>query len=142
MIGVRRTRRIGQDSDFERLRDYSRDDNFRHIDWRSTARRSKLTVRQFQSDQSQRVIFLLDCGRMMTNTRDGYTLLDRGWTKAHRELSRWDIVMGLVIPYILVTSLVSIAAAGAFYGSDLSIQGKLSPAQEGMMFADAGMGQW
>jgi uncharacterized protein (DUF58 family) len=27
LIGVRRTRRIGQDSDFERLRDYSRDDN-------------------------------------------------------------------------------------------------------------------
>lgn len=82
LIGVRRTRRIGQDSDFERLRDYSRDDNFRHIDWRSTARRNKLTVRQFQSDQSQRVIFLLDCGRMMTNTRDGYTLLDHALNSA------------------------------------------------------------
>ncbi|MCC9643944.1 DUF58 domain-containing protein [Rhodopirellula sp. JC740] len=76
LIGVRRTRRIGQDSDFERLRDYTRDDNYRHIDWRSTARRNKLTVRQFQSDQSQRLIFLLDCGRMMTNTRNGYSLLD------------------------------------------------------------------
>ena len=76
LIGVRKTRRIGQDSEFERLRDYSRDDNYRHIDWRSTARRRKLTVRQFQNDQSQRVIFLLDCGRMMTNERDGYSLLD------------------------------------------------------------------
>ncbi len=76
LIGVRQTRRIGQDSDFERLRDYTPDDNYRHIDWRSTARRRKLTVRQFQSDQSQRIIFLLDCGRMMTNQRDGYSLLD------------------------------------------------------------------
>jgi uncharacterized protein (DUF58 family) len=76
LLGVRRTRRVGQDSDFERLRDYTRDDNYRHIDWRSTARRRKLTVRQFQSDQSQRVIFVLDCGRMMTNQRDGYSLLD------------------------------------------------------------------
>lgn len=82
LIGVRRTRRIGQDSDFERLRDYSRDDNFKHIDWRSTARRNKLTVRQFQSDQSQRVIFMLDCGRMMTNKRDGYTLLDHALNSA------------------------------------------------------------
>lgn len=82
LIGVRRTRRIGQDSEFERLRDYSRDDNFRHIDWRSTAKRNKLTVRQFQSDQSQRVMFLLDCGRMMTNTRDGYTLLDHALNSA------------------------------------------------------------
>jgi len=79
LVGVRRTRRIGQDNEFERLRDYSRDDNYRHIDWRSTARRRKLTVRQFQSDQSQRVIFLLDCGRMMTNQRNGYSLLDHAF---------------------------------------------------------------
>lgn len=70
----------------------------------------------------------------------GYTLLDRGWGPAHRALSRWDILMGLVLPYIVVTGLISIAAAGAFHGSELSIQGKLSPAQAGAMFADAGMG--
>jgi uncharacterized protein (DUF58 family) len=75
-IGVRRTRRPGQDNDFERLRDYQRDDNYRHIDWRSTARRQKLTVKQFQTDQSQRVIFLLDCGRMMTNEYNRLSLLD------------------------------------------------------------------
>jgi len=82
LIGVRRTRQIGQDSDFERLRDYTPDDNYRHIDWRTTARRNKLTVRQFQSDQSQRVIFLLDCGRMMTNQRDGLSLLDHSLNAA------------------------------------------------------------
>ncbi|MEZ5569954.1 MAG: divalent metal cation transporter [Halioglobus sp.] len=70
----------------------------------------------------------------------GYTLLDRGWGRAHRELSRWDIVLGLVIPYLLVTSLISIAAAGAFYGSDLGLQGKLAPDQAGALFASAGMG--
>jgi uncharacterized protein (DUF58 family) len=75
-IGVRRTRKAGQDNDFERLRDYTKDDNYRHIDWRSTGRRQKLTVRQFQTDQSQRVIFLLDCGRMMTNEYQGLSLLD------------------------------------------------------------------
>ena len=48
LIGVRKTRRVGQDSEFERLRDYSRDDNYRHMDWRSTARRRKLTVRSFK----------------------------------------------------------------------------------------------
>ncbi|MCB1845721.1 MAG: divalent metal cation transporter, partial [Halioglobus sp.] len=63
----------------------------------------------------------------------GYTLLDRGWGRAHRELSRWDIVLGLVIPYLLVTSLISIAAAGAFYGSDLGLQGKLAPDQAGAL---------
>lgn len=76
LIGVRRTRKAGQDNNFERLRDYSKDDNYKHIDWRATARRNKLTVKQFQQDQSQRVVFLLDCGRMMTNEYQGLSLLD------------------------------------------------------------------
>ncbi len=76
LMGVRRTRKIGQDNEFERLRDYTPDDNYKHIDWRTTARRNKLTVRDFQTNQSQRIIFLLDCGRMMTNSSSGLSLLD------------------------------------------------------------------
>ncbi len=76
LIGVRKTRKAGQDNNFERLRDYTKDDNYKHIDWRSTARRNKLTVKQFQTDQSQRIVFLLDCGRLMTNEYRGLSLLD------------------------------------------------------------------
>lgn len=71
LLGVRRSRRIGQDNEFERLREYTLDDNFRHIDWRATARRQRLIVRDFQQNQSQRVMFLVDCGRMMTNVGVG-----------------------------------------------------------------------
>ncbi len=78
LMGLRRTRRIGQDNEFERLRDYTRDDNYRHIDWRSTARRNRLTVKDFQTNQSQRIIFLVDCGRMMTNVASRLSLLDHG----------------------------------------------------------------
>lgn len=78
LLGVRRTRRVGEDHDFERLRDYTPDDNYKHIDWRTTARRRKLTVKQFQASQSQQIIFLLDCGRMMTGQVDGLSLLDHG----------------------------------------------------------------
>ncbi|MGM0487496.1 MAG: DUF58 domain-containing protein [Planctomycetota bacterium] len=76
LIGLRRTRNIGQDHDFERLRDYTTDDNHKHIDWRATARRNRLTVKQYQTSQSQRIVFLLDCGRMMNNTASGLSLLD------------------------------------------------------------------
>ena len=69
----------------------------------------------------------------------GYTLLHKKWTPAHVELSRYDIGFGLVLPYVLVTSLISIAAAGAFFGSDLDIQGKLSPVSAGKMFMSAGL---
>ncbi|NUQ65041.1 MAG: DUF58 domain-containing protein [Pirellulales bacterium] len=76
LMGVRRTRRIGMDHEFERLRDYTPDDNYKHIDWRATARRQKLTVKDYQSSQSQRIVFLVDCGRMMTNEAAGLSLLD------------------------------------------------------------------
>jgi uncharacterized protein (DUF58 family) len=76
LMGVRRSRKVGQDHDFERLRDYTPDDNYKHMDWRATARRRKLTVKQFQTSQSQRIIFLLDCGRMMNNQAVGLSLLD------------------------------------------------------------------
>lgn len=69
----------------------------------------------------------------------GYTLLHKKWTPRHAELSRYDIGIGLVVPYILVTSLISIAAAGAFFGSDMAIEGKLSPIQAGTMFMSAGL---
>ena len=76
LMGLRRTRKIGQDNEFERLRDYTQDDNYKHIDWRATARRNKLTVRDFQSNQSQRILFMVDCGRMMTGTAGKISLLD------------------------------------------------------------------
>ena len=76
LMGLRRSRKIGQDNEFERLRDYTQDDNFKHIDWRATARRRKLTVRDFQANQSQRIIFMIDSGRMMTATSGELSLLD------------------------------------------------------------------
>ncbi|MDO5555009.1 MAG: DUF58 domain-containing protein [Planctomycetia bacterium] len=67
LLGVRVSRKIGQDNDFERLRDYTSGDSYKLMDWKATARRRKLTVRDFQMNRSQRVLFLLDTGRMMTN---------------------------------------------------------------------------
>jgi len=76
-IGVRRSRRLGADNEFERLRDYTEGDDPRHVDWRATARRRKLTCRAFQLNQSQRIIFLIDCGRLMAgDTGDGLSPLD------------------------------------------------------------------
>lgn len=76
LLGMRRTRKVGTDNEFERLRDYTQDDNYKHIDWRTTARRRKLTVRDFQTNQSQRIIFMVDTGRMMTGTSGDISLLD------------------------------------------------------------------
>ncbi len=82
LLGVRKSRRIQSDNEFERLRDYTPDDSFRSIDWRATSRRQKLTVRDFQSNQSQRIVFLVDCGRMMVNESAGQSLLDAAFDAA------------------------------------------------------------
>lgn len=99
LMGVRRVRKVGQDHDFERLRDYTPDDNYKHIDWRTTARRNRLTVKDFQTSQSQRIIFLLDCGRMMANEARGISLLDHSLNAAlmlsHVALKQGDSV-GLI----------------------------------------------
>lgn len=72
----RLTRMRGGDTEFERLRDFSPDDEFRRIDWRATARRRKLTVREFQLEKNQNIVFMIDCGRMMTAVWDNLTALD------------------------------------------------------------------
>jgi len=75
-LGVRAVRRVGHDNDFERLRDYQLDDQFKFIDWSATAKRNKLMVKGFQTSRSQRIMFMVDCGRMMTNESEGLNLLD------------------------------------------------------------------
>ena len=70
----------------------------------------------------------------------GYTMLRRDWGPSQRSLARWDIVLGLVLPYLLVTGLVSIAAAITLYDGESPIQNRLAPAQAGAMFANAGLG--
>jgi uncharacterized protein (DUF58 family) len=96
-LGVRRSRKLGTDNEFERLRDYIEGDEPRHMDWRATARRRKLTVRAHQVNQSQRVIFLIDCGRMMAgDTGSGLSPLDHAFNSmlmmAHVALIRGDQV--------------------------------------------------
>ncbi|MEM7218696.1 MAG: divalent metal cation transporter [Pseudomonadota bacterium] len=70
----------------------------------------------------------------------GYTLLDRGWGRDERPLARIDIVLGLVLPYLLVTTLISVAAAGALHG-DGDLASRISPARAGEMFVAAGLGE-
>ncbi|MFN8442478.1 MAG: DUF58 domain-containing protein [Caldilineaceae bacterium] len=64
-LGVRNTRLIGSGTDFERLRDYLPDDDYRRINWKATARRGKPISAEFQTERSQNIIALLDTGRMM-----------------------------------------------------------------------------
>ena len=62
----RRAVRRGEGREFESMRDYVLGDELRHISWTATARRSKLTTRQYQIERDQTIIVALDAGRLMT----------------------------------------------------------------------------
>ncbi|MHB0997868.1 MAG: DUF58 domain-containing protein [Armatimonadota bacterium] len=66
-MGLRRSKMHGQGQEFERLRDYMPDDSPRHIDWKATARRNTLTTREYDLEQSQNIMILLDIGRNMAS---------------------------------------------------------------------------
>ena len=64
--GVRNLRRRGEGQGFAGLREYAVGDDPRHIDWKATAKRSKLITREFTIERSQTVLTLVDAGRGMT----------------------------------------------------------------------------
>lgn len=72
----RRSDRRGEGREFESMRDYVRGDELRHISWTATARRSRLTTRQYQIERDQTVMIALDGGRLMTGRIGGETKFD------------------------------------------------------------------
>jgi uncharacterized protein (DUF58 family) len=72
----RRTVWRGEGRDFESLRDYVAGDELRHIAWTATARRGKLTTRQYQIERDQTILIALDAGRLMTGRIETETKFD------------------------------------------------------------------
>lgn len=70
-----------------------------------------------------------------------YTLLARGWGKEHRELARFDLVMGMLVPYTLATSLIIITAGCTIYDPVKfgSGQASVSPIDAARMLEASGL---
>lgn len=58
-----------------------------------------------------------------------YTLRRRGWGRAHRPLARYDLVLGMFVPYAVAASLLVVAAASVlhFQSPELFPGRKVSP---------------
>jgi uncharacterized protein (DUF58 family) len=75
-LGARTAPRIGKGRDFDRLRDYVRDDDYRDIAWRASARHGRLIVREFRMERSQEVLLCLDQGHRMAARVEQISRLD------------------------------------------------------------------
>lgn len=64
--GFRKLRLRGRGGEFDSLREWTPDDEFRSINWKASARRAKLMAAQYDIERSQTVMLVLDAGRLMT----------------------------------------------------------------------------
>jgi uncharacterized protein (DUF58 family) len=77
LMGIRRSRRRGEGTDFEQLREFRSGDPLRKVDWKASARFGKLISRQYTEEHDQQVIFLLDCGyRISGSGAEGISQFD------------------------------------------------------------------
>jgi len=74
--GIKKIRRIGHNQEFELIKEYVSGDDFRTVNWKATARKSRLMVNQYQDERSQQVYSLIDKGRVMQMPFQGLSLLD------------------------------------------------------------------
>ena len=75
-LGIKRIRRIGNHTEFEQIKDYVVGDDFRRINWRATARASRLMTNVYQDERSQQIVNIIDKGRVMQQAFRGMTYLD------------------------------------------------------------------
>ncbi len=75
-IGIKKIRKIGQNQEFELIKEYVSGDDIRTLNWKATARKMRLMVNQYQDERSQQVYSLIDKGRVMQMPFNGLSLLD------------------------------------------------------------------
>lgn len=80
--GLRNVRQRGEGRSFESLREYVPGNDPRTIDWKSSAHRGTLMVRQYEAERSQDVVLALDAGRMMLERLDGRERMDHAMSAA------------------------------------------------------------
>ncbi len=76
MAGLKIERFAGDGSEFEALRDYQTGMDPRSIDWKSSARHTRLLSRELRAERNHQVILALDTGRLMAEPIHGVPRID------------------------------------------------------------------
>jgi uncharacterized protein (DUF58 family) len=74
--GIKSVRRLGHQMEFDQIREYVNGDDYRTLNWKSTALKAKLMVNQYQDEKSQPIYSIIDMGRNMKMPFGGMQLLD------------------------------------------------------------------
>jgi uncharacterized protein (DUF58 family) len=74
--GIKKIRRLGNNSEFEQIKNYVQGDELKTINWKATSRRNELMVNQYQEEKSQNIYCIIDKSRNMQMEFDGLSMLD------------------------------------------------------------------
>lgn len=74
--GIKRIRRLGNNSEFEQIKNYVQGDDVRTINWKATSRKNELQVNQYQEEKAQQVYCIIDKSRNMQMEFKGMSMLD------------------------------------------------------------------
>ncbi|ROT94088.1 DUF58 domain-containing protein [Altererythrobacter sp. FM1] len=76
-------RRIrGEGTQFEALSEYEPGMDRRRIDWKASARHTRLYARENESERNNQIVFAFDCGQAMCEPVDGLPRIDRAVSAA------------------------------------------------------------
>lgn len=75
-MGIKRIRRIGSTMEFDYIREYVKGDEYKHMNWKASAKYKRLMVNQYQEEKSQPIYSIIDVGRVMRMPFHEMTLLD------------------------------------------------------------------
>ena len=75
-MGIKKLRRVGNNTEFEQIKDYVPGDDYRMMNWKASARTHQLKVNVYRDERSQQIFSVIDKGRVMQQSFHGMTLLD------------------------------------------------------------------
>ncbi|WP_394729788.1 DUF58 domain-containing protein [Altererythrobacter sp. GH1-8] len=76
-IGLLARRIRGEGTQFEALSEYEPGMDRRRIDWKASARHTKLYARENESERNNQIVLAFDCGQSMCELVDGLPRIDR-----------------------------------------------------------------
>ncbi len=112
-VGLRSAQGRGGGTEFDQLREYGPDDEFRRIDWAATARANRAIVRTYRAERNQTVLTLLDSGRVMAGVVDDPALAGVG------PIPRLDHAMDAVMMMTAVATRLGDRAGLVAFADDI-----------------------
>lgn len=74
--GIKKIRRLGNNSEFEQIKNYVQGDEMKTVNWKATSRKNDLMVNQYQEEKSQSIYCIIDKSRSMQMEFEGLSMLD------------------------------------------------------------------